>query len=37
MWHDLSPLKSQNFKIQAQENNKVCMFEEMANVSVSSE
>ena len=32
MWHDLSPLKSQNFKIQAQQNNKVCMFQEMANV-----
>ena len=33
MWHDLSPLKSHNFKIQAQENNKVGLFEEMTNAS----
>ena len=31
------PLKSHNFKIQAQENNKVRLFEEMRNVSVPSE
>ena len=33
IWHDLSPLKYHIFKIQAQENNKVCLFEEMTNVS----
>ena len=37
IWHDLSPLKSHNFKIQAQENNEVCLFEEMTNSSMPSE
>ena len=37
IWHDLSPFKSENFKIQAQENNEVQLFEEMTNVSASSE
>ena len=35
--HDLSPLKYDKFKIQAQENNEVCLFEEMTNVSAPSE
>jgi hypothetical protein len=29
--YNFSPLKSQNFKIEAQENNEVCLFEEMTN------
>ena len=37
IWHDLSPLKYHKFKIQAQENNKVRLFEEMTNASVPSE
>jgi hypothetical protein len=37
LWQDLSHLKSPNFKIQAQENNKVRLFEEMTNSSVTSE
>ena len=37
IWHDLSPLKYLKFKIQAQENNKVRLFEEMTNASVPSE
>jgi hypothetical protein len=37
IWHDLSPLKSRNFKIQAQENNEVWLFEEITNVSAPSE
>ena len=37
MWHDLSLLKSHNFKIQAKENNKVHLFEKMTNALVSSE
>ena len=32
--HDLSPLKYQKFNIQAQENNKVFLFEEMTNAPV---
>ena len=36
-WHDMSPLKSYNFKIQAQDDNKVGLFEEMSNASVPSE
>jgi hypothetical protein len=35
--HDLSHLQYLEFKIQAQENNKVCLFEEMTNVSIPSE
>ena len=35
--HDLSPLKYHKFKIQSQENNKVCLFEEMTNAPVPSE
>ena len=27
----INPLKSHNFKIQTQENNRVCLFEEMTN------
>ena len=34
MGHDLSPVKSQNFKIQAQENTKGFLFEEMTNASI---
>jgi hypothetical protein len=37
MWHDLSPSKYHKFKIQAQENNKVRLFEKMTNESVPSE
>jgi hypothetical protein len=33
----LTPEESQNFKIQAQENDKVRLFEEMANASAPSE
>ena len=37
IWHNLSPLKYYKFKIQAQEINKVRLFEEMTNASVLSE
>ena len=37
IWHDLSPLKFYKFKIQAQENNEVRLFEEMTNASAPSE
>ena len=37
MWHNLRPSKSHNFKIQAQENNKVHLFEEMRNSTEPSE
>ena len=36
IWYDLSPIKYYKFKIQAQENDKVCLFEEMTNASVPS-
>ena len=37
IWHDVSPLKYHKFKIQAQENNEVRLFEEMTNASAPSE
>ena len=37
IWHVLSPLEYHKFKIQAQENNKVHLFEEMTNARVPSE
>ena len=37
IWHDLTSLESHNFKIQAQENNKVHLFEEMRNSTEPSE
>ena len=37
IWHDLSHLKHLEFKILAQESNKVCMFDKTTNVSAPSE
>ena len=37
IWHDLSPLKFYKFKIQAQENYEVRLFEETTNASAPSE